>query len=402
MSKPEMLSRLIPSAAEHGAFQAFAEPGVEGGPRVPLIAVAGETNSGKTTLVNFLLKAQLLTVDIVANTHCPTLVRFGHTAHLKVCLTDGTTALRSLADLHRLGREGVQFIEVFLPSPVLRQIAILDLPGLDSLADAEAQSRWIKMADIQIWCTAATQAWKASEQAMWTSLARPRRAGLLALTHKDLLTQEQLGAVGERLSRETRELFFDWSAIAASEAMAARNPRGEVVNNIVWRSTGVEDFIGKLKELLRDVVARRDETRPETAHPAQEPPPAESATPQSRLTSRALQGAAAGEENAHPVLLFAEVSQRILDAARPGLAHKEVAALMAREFEAYRTRVLKPWLSSRKHLAAAGAIQALIPASEAEILGYLAPQAGEPAAFSAEAILTQLQCELAESFIANQ
>lgn len=399
-----MLPRHISSAVEHGAFQPLAEPGAESGPRVPLIVVAGETNSGKTTLVNFLLQAQLLAVDIVPNTHCPTLLRFGPEAHLKVRLTDGTSVLRSLADLHRLGREGVQFIEVFLPSSVLRSMAILDLPGLTSLADAEAQSRWIKMADIQIWCTTATQAWKASEQAMWKSLARPRRSGLLALTHKDLLTQEQLGAVAERISRETRELFFDWSAITASVAIAARNPRGEVLSNIVWRSTGVEDFIGKLKVLLRDVVARRDEARPEIAadHLEQGAPPGESATPQSRLTSRALQGTAADEENAHPVLLFAEVSQRILDATRSGLVHSDVATLMAREFEAYRTLVLKPWLSSRKNASAVASIETLIPASEAEILGYLAPQAGQPKAFPAEAILTQLQRELAEGLIANR
>ena len=398
------------SAAGKRQFQPLPAPRGDRAHLIPLIAIAGETNSGKTTLVNFLLQAQLLAVDIIPNTTCPTLLRFGNTAHLQVHLIDGTTALRSIADLHRVGRERVQFIEVFLPSSILRRMEILDLPGLSTLADAEAQSPWVGMADIYIWCTAATQAWKASEQAMWKSLARPRRAGLLALTHKDLLTHEQLSAVAERISRETGAFFSHWTAIATPEAIAARNPRGEIVSNIAWRSTGVEDFIGKLKELLRDVIARRDDaaSQPEDAAAQAEDdlPQGENAVPQMRLTSRAATlstaSLSASAAIAHPVSSFSEVRRRIIDSTHPGQAHREVAAIMMREFESYTTLILKPWLASKGNPAAFGTVEKLIPGSEAKLLEYLMSPDRETISFPAASILKQLESELTEFFIADR
>ena len=251
----KVLSRQSPGSAGESTGLPFAEAGSDA-PRIPRIVLTGEVNSGKTTLANFLLQAELLAVDIVPNTLCPTLLRFGDTAHLRVHRADGAVALRSLADLHRVGSERVQFIEVYLPSAVLRAIEILDLPGFVSLADAEAKRQWVAAADVQIWCTAATQAWKASEQAKWQSLGCPRNGALLVLTYRDLLPRQQLGEVGERMSRETQRFFSQWTAISTSQAIAARNPRGEIVREDLWRSTGVEDFIKKLKDLLHGAMTR--------------------------------------------------------------------------------------------------------------------------------------------------
>jgi hypothetical protein len=371
----EVVPRHSPGFADGTAALPFIEPesGVE---RLPRIVLTGEVNSGKTTLVNFLLQAELLVADIVPNTLCPTLLRFGDTAHLRVHRGDGTVALRSLADLHRIGRESVQFIEVYLPSPVLRAMEILDLPGFVSVADAESARKWVAEADVQIWCTAATQAWRASEEAKWQSLACPRNSALLVLTCRDQLSVRQLGEVCERISRETQRFFSQWTAIAASQAIAARNPRGEIVRHDLWGSAGVDDFVTKLKDLLDQAMA-----------PRRALPPALWRAPSSSVA----------RELPHPVPAFEQVSLRVLEAGYAAASAQQMAAIMAREFENYASLILGPWLRLNRPVLGREAVEALIPRSEAEILDYLIAAEGGSSMASLQRILAQIEAELTEA-----
>jgi hypothetical protein len=371
----EVLPRHSPGFSDGTSTLTFIEP--EGRvERLPRIVLVGEVNSGKTTLVNFLLQAELLVADIVPNTLCPTLLRFGDTAHLRVHRGDGAVALRSLADLHRIGRESVQFIEVYLPSPVLRTMEILDLPGVVSVADAESKRTWVAAADVQIWCTPATQAWRASEAAKWQSLACPRNSALLVLTCRDQLSAHQLGEVSERISRETQRFFSQWTAIAASQAIAARNPRGEIVRNDLWGSAGVEDFITKLRDLLYQAMAPRRGLSP--------------------ALSRALSSSTA-RELPHPVPSFESVSLRVLGAGAAAASAQQMAAIMAREFENYASLILGPWLRLNRPVLDRQAIEALIPKSETEILDYLLAADGRSSLAWVQGILKQIEAELIEA-----
>jgi hypothetical protein len=370
----EVLPRHRPGFADGIAALPFIEP--EGSvERLPRIVLTGEVNSGKTTLVNFLLQAELLVADIVPNTLCPTLLRFGDTAHLRVHRGDGAVALRSLADLHRIGRESVQFIEVYLPSPVLRAMEILDLPGFVSVADAESTRKWVSAADVQIWCTPATQAWRASEAAKWQSLACSRTSALLVLTCRDQLSAYQLGEVCERISRETKRFFSQWTAIAASQAIAARNPRGEIVRHDLWGSAGVEDFITKLKDLLDQAMAPRPALPPALWR---------------------AQSSSLARELPHPVPAFEHVSVSVLGVGGAASA-RQMAAIMAREFENYSSLILRPWLRLNRPALDREAVEALIPRSEAEILDYLIAADGSSSLASLRRILIQIEAELTEA-----
>jgi GTPase SAR1 family protein len=370
----KVLSRQDLDFAGDSAVPPSMEPGSNPA-RIPRIVLAGEANSGKTTLVNFLLQAELLVTDVVANTPCPTLLRFGDTEHLRLHRADGTVALRSLADLHRIGSESARFIEVFLPNPVLRSIEILDLPGFVSLADAEAKRQWIATADVQIWCTASTQAWRASEQAKWQSLACPPRSALLVLTCRDLLSDRELAEVGERVSRETPRFFSAWTAVATLQAAVAGSPRGAATRGDLWETAGVEDFVKKLKGLLQETITSRRGLLPSpesTASPSRE------------------------RQSPHPAASFKQVSGRVLAAIEGSLTAQQIAAIMAREFKTFTSLVLRPWLRSNGRPLEPDSVEALMPQSETEILNYLTSAEGRSALSVTRAILQQLEAELAE------
>lgn len=361
-----------------GVFEALRHSWTKPGnlPAIPRIALAGEPNSGKTTIANFLLQSQLLAVDIFPNTLCPTLLRFGDKACLRSHRLDGKVALRPLSDLHRLSREAVGFIEIFLPMGVLRKMEILDLPGFGSRREAEAKSRWLKSADIRLWCTPATQAWKASEQAIWTALGAPSASSFLVLTHKDLLSEQQLGEVAERMARETKPYFSHWCAIATPEAIAARNPRGQIVKNEVWTSTGVEDFMKKLMDLLQGAMTQR-KNAPQPVY--------DTLSGQAGLT--------------HPVASFLQLRTRILSKLARRNTPEEAARLMAAEFAIYARDVLRPWLASQTNQPLRLEIaEKLIPGSDAEIVGYLVPTLAGAPVITAEDILNQIGAELNEAF----
>jgi hypothetical protein len=344
--------------------------------------VAGETNSGKTTLVNLLLRAELLTTDIVPNTPCPILLRFGETAHLRLQREDGEFSIHPLSDLHRLGRTGAQFAEVILPSSVLRRIEILDLPGLVSAEDAQSRSRWMKATDIIIWCTPATQAWKASELAMWQALGLPQALSLLVLTHRDLLSARQFEDVAQRISRETQHFFSHWSAIATSKAIAARNPRGQIVKKDVWIATGVEDFMKKLVYLLQNVPTPSSERRPDAD---KRPMPADEAAP---ADNRGVP---------HPLPAFAALKKQIRSQTAQSSPKQQTSGLLANELAAYCDQILTPWLdANRWKPAEAATLVSLVRISEAELAQYFPTKSGGYASRASFMVLDQIEAELGD------
>ncbi len=109
------------------------------------VTVAGGVSSGKSTVVNALLGQRIAAVDAGECTRVVTRFRYSHHERAEVDLTDGTTrtvALERGSLPAHLGvpLDQVRQVVVHLSNAGLRQLAIVDTPGLDTVTRANEDS----------------------------------------------------------------------------------------------------------------------------------------------------------------------------------------------------------------------------------------------------------------------
>lgn len=186
--------------------------------RRPLrIAILGEANSGKSSLLNAMLGERAMPTLARANTRIPTLFRYASNAGIEGM---GHTGQRlPLASTDHLHPDAIFRIEVGLPADRLRFYELLDFPGnanpLFRVDLADVASHGV---DLAIWTTAATQAWRETERVAWASLPpRIRRRGVLVVTYSDLIaSDEDLGKIRSRLISVAQTHFVGLCFVAAA------------------------------------------------------------------------------------------------------------------------------------------------------------------------------------------
>ena len=193
-----------------------------------LLAVLGEFNAGKSTFVNALIGADVAPTCILPTTATLNLLRGGAERRVRLVLVGGRSREGSLAELPRLLREaegdGVDHVEIMIPSETLERVWILDTPGTNAPDQAHERlaTEAMHRADASLWVFDAGQAGKRTEGDLVRLLCSQGQVVVPVLNKVDRLSARDQRAVIDSLRPVTSGLSVPLTAISARAALDAK------------------------------------------------------------------------------------------------------------------------------------------------------------------------------------
>jgi len=273
---------------------------------LPRLALFGEFSAGKSSIVNLLLGRDVLPTSVLSSTRRPTFVRYAPDLQIEAISEEGKREPVSLEVVKTFAQEDIRHLNIGMPNELLRHVEVLDTPGFaDPFHDPERTLDVVESADICIWCTLATQAWRQSELRIWSSLpARLRTHGILVVTHIDALAHRgERRRILTRLKREAGNLFAEIVLLAVPDAMRAMRADGQIIDAHLWRDSGGSALIAALEgAVINYHKARGESTGLEKASwTGIGSPPTTSSPPITSTVSTAAQPAGAVEAPPPPM-----------------------------------------------------------------------------------------------------
>lgn len=227
------------------------------------MAVLGEENSGKSLLVNYLLKHQVLPSGGFAGECTELLIRYApessvHSVNaegVRTRLTSkafgrlvkpetprpaatskviydaasaaardtgaGASAANLIIPTHSRPQAPSKLIEIGLPLGFLKRIEIIEVRAYPGGAAASPSARAFRQVDMTLWCTLATQAWKETEVVSWRRIpALHRKSALMLVTYKDAIRRGKDEAkILARLRHSCAGLFDDVVLVSLRDAL---------------------------------------------------------------------------------------------------------------------------------------------------------------------------------------
>ncbi|MGA2448989.1 MAG: dynamin family protein [Polyangiaceae bacterium] len=199
------------------------------------LAVVGEFNAGKSTLINALIGADVAPTGVLPTTASIHHLQWAPDPFARLKLAPGQSPservvpLGSLRDALRvLDPASVERVEILLPLDLLRRIEIIDTPGFnaDDPHHADVARAAFEQADIALWVVDATQAAKNTERRI---LEEARLAGLpvqLLVNKADRVRPDDLpGVMGIVVEAFHQGEMLSWAAplpVSAKKALAGK------------------------------------------------------------------------------------------------------------------------------------------------------------------------------------
>jgi GTPase SAR1 family protein len=236
-----------------------AMEGVEKSLRKPLrLGVLGEGNSGKSLLINYLLRHQILPSGGFAGETTQILIRYAPEPSVSSIGPDGSRNRLTSKAFGRLvkpesrplsvpaviydaasgtgtgsrptsmiftgpPRQGTvsRLIEVGLPIDLLKTVEIVEVRGFPEAKANGPVRRAFRDIGLIVWCTLATQAWKETEVTAWSRVPRlHRKAAVMLITYKDAVRQaKDQVKIMARMRQATASLFDDVALISLRDAV---------------------------------------------------------------------------------------------------------------------------------------------------------------------------------------
>jgi GTPase SAR1 family protein len=265
------------------------------------IAVMGEENSGKSLLINYLIKHQVLPSGSFAGESTQLLIRHAPEASVHAVGADGSRnrltskafgrlikpdmrvpdpnagviydAARperraSYAALISAGLSGgpatarqvpMKLIEVGLPLDFLRRVEIIEVRGFPTGQASAASANAFRQVDLAIWCTLSTQAWKETEVAAWKRIPPGRRKlALMLVTYKDAIRRAaDETRITARLRQATSGLFDDVVLVSLHQALQSLLTSDEEAARALHHKSNVDSAENRITGMIEAWQRRR-------------------------------------------------------------------------------------------------------------------------------------------------
>ncbi|MBJ2152493.1 dynamin family protein [Paracoccus sp. IB05] len=227
------------------------------------VVICGEVSAGKSTVMNALIRDQLLP-DNIGQSARPVLVAgWREIPGIEASRRDGREMRAALPGTTELFHEA-EFVRLWLDQPHLSGIELIELPMTKAEELTGDQIDLVQSADVMIWVTIGSQAWRLTEKAIVEALGetRPDRSILIVSRGDKLRSDKDRGRLMERMERETAALFGHRFFLFGDRRKIAASAGSEAE----WQETGGAPLAALLRGFAdqpgRTVYDREPRERP--------------------------------------------------------------------------------------------------------------------------------------------
>ncbi len=207
------------------------------------IVVAGEFNAGKSSVLNVLLRKEVVPVSLGISGLPPVRILPSATESCDICSSEPERRLAKSDLFDEASDTQISSITITTPLEDFQDAAFHEV-SVDQNGELSAKSQEIlAKADLLIWCTMGQRAWCLSEISIVEKLPQPLLdTAILAVTRSDYLRNtDDLAKVQQRLSRKAGQYFNTILSLDCSRKSIAN-----ILDQTVWEHSGgkgLRDFV---------------------------------------------------------------------------------------------------------------------------------------------------------------
>ena len=213
------------------------------------VAITGQFSSGKSTFLNALMAKNILPTGITPVTSKVNYIRYGDELKIRVKYKDGRDEYHDVEHISRFtdqrhGVEDIDYLTLYSPLNMLKDIVFVDTPGLNSLAHTDTQTtiKVLNEVDGIIWLTLLDNAGKMSEERVLKRyLSKYKNKSLCVLNQKDKFSKDEVKKSVAYVKKSFSQFFSEVVPISAKQALKSRSS-----DKIVLMDEALDEFIKAL------------------------------------------------------------------------------------------------------------------------------------------------------------
>ncbi|NOX16619.1 MAG: dynamin [Epsilonproteobacteria bacterium] len=217
------------------------------------VAITGQFSSGKSTFLNALMAKNILPTGITPVTSKVNYIRYGDELKIRVKYKDGRDEYHDIEHIskfidQRKGVEDIDYLILYSPLNMLKDIVFVDTPGLNSLASTDTQTtiKVLNEVDGIIWLTLMDNAGKMSEEKVLQKyLSIYKNKSLCVLNQKDKFSEDEIKESVTYVKESFGEYFSEVVPISAKQALKSRSS-----DKLALMSEALDEFTKSLHSKL--------------------------------------------------------------------------------------------------------------------------------------------------------